>query len=140
MFSADGDVSPLYPPVAEELQKAHGAGLNGVHRLEERGLEVQGGAVVGDEDRRDAEGSPFLAHHDEGGARGVPGAVAPGLESGPYAPRGEGGRIGFALDEFLALEGLDRHSALVLGHEGHVFFRGHLRPGVEPVGPVGGAL
>ena len=140
LFCPDGHVGPLDSPVAEELEETHGAGFHGIHRFEERGFEVQGGAVIGDEHRGDAEGSAFLAHHDEGRARRVPGAVAPGLESGPDAARGKGGSVGLALDEFFSLEGLDGHPAFILGHEGHVLFGGHFRPGVEPVGPVGGPL
>ncbi len=112
-----------------------------VHGAEQRGLLVQGLAVVGTEGGGDAEGhitgGVFL---QEGGGGAVPGGVAAGLEGHAQAAAGEGGGIRLALDQLLAGK-LHDHAAVVGGgDEGVVLLGGDAGQRLEPVGVVGGTF
>ena len=135
LLEADGGDDAM-DVVAEEGQHALGLALEGDLGAQERGLLVEGLAGVGDEGRGDAEHLVL----DEGGARGVPDGVAPGLEGGPKASRGEARGVGLALDELLAAE-RHQHAAVVeRGDEAVVLLARDAVERLEPVGEVGRAL
>ena len=108
----------------------------GLHRAQEGGLFVQRLAAVRAEGGGDVEGAVL----DKGGARGVPGGVAPGLEGGAQAAGGEAGRIRLALDELLAGKIHDDLAVPHRGDEAVVLFGGEAGHGLEPVGEMGGAV
>jgi hypothetical protein len=141
LLGAEGGVGAVgfgngeYFPHPPELLDQGGLGA------EKRGLEIERLAVVAAEHAGNAEhrpGSVRVGH--EGVAGGIPGGVAPGLESRPDAPGGEGGGVGLALDQVLAGELLN-HPALEVGeNEGLVLFRRAPGEGLEPVGEMGRPL
>ena len=103
--------------VAEGLENAERLGADRLHRPEERGLLVEGLAVIGDEGGRDDESLAGAFLVEIGGARHVPCGVAAGLEGGAKAARGEARRVGFALDELLAREFENRPAVVRGGNE-----------------------
>ena len=107
-----------------------------LERLQERRLVVERLARIGDEDGRDAE----RVADDEGGRRGIPGRVAPGLEGVADATVREARRVGFLLDQQLATEFLDDAALAVVLDEGVMLLGRALRQGVEPVRVVRGAF
>ena len=127
---------PLGLGVAEEPQDADGLTADLVHGPQQGGLLIQGVAGVGAEDGGDAEG--VLLDKGEGG--GVPGGVAPGLEGGPQAAGGEGGRVRLPPDQLLAGKLHQRPAGLLGGDEGLMLLGGDAGHGLEPVGVVGGPV
>ena len=89
---------PAHLLVAEEPQDLHRLAAHGLHRAQQRCLLVERLAAVGAEHRRDAEATVL----DEGERRGVPRAVAAGLERRAQTAGGEAGGIRFAADKLLA--------------------------------------
>ena len=129
-----GDVLGL--GVAEQPQDADALGVQQLHGTQQGGLFVQSLAAVGTENGGDIQG---LVLH-KGVGRGVPGGVAPGLEGGPQAARGEAGGVRLAPGQLLAGQ-LHQHAGGPLGSdEAVVLFGGEAGHGLEPVGIVGGPL
>ena len=110
----------------------------GLQTAEQRSLLVQGLAGIAAEGRGNAEGGTVAVTLDKGGASGVPGRIATGLESGTESAAGETGSVRFAHNQVLAAKG---HNGLAVFkfQEGIVLFGGGTRQGLEPVGKVGSA-
>jgi hypothetical protein len=117
---------------------AEGGGLlaDRAHRAQQRGLLVQRGAGIRDEDAGNAERGAALALHDEHGRGGVPGGVAAGLKGRPHAAAGEGAGVGLGLDELAAAE-LGDGALVVEGQERVVFLGRRAGHRLEPVAEVG---
>ena len=134
LLRADGHVNGTHGTVAEQFEQTHGPFLDGADAFQQRRFHVQRRAIVGDEHRRDAERAAFVAEDDEGRTGRIPGAISTGLKGIPHAPRREGRSVGFALDQFLAAEGVDRMPLAVEIEKGHVPLRRDFRPRLKPVG------
>ena len=137
LLAADGGVAMLrVRGVAENIDDPHGLFVHRLDGTKERGLLVEDLSAVGAEDGRDAEGVIL----DERRRSRVPCGVAPGLEGGADAARGERRRVGFRTDEFLTGEVHDDFAVSHRSDEAVVLLGGDAGHGLEPVGVVGGTL
>ncbi len=127
---------PVHVLHADGPAEAHRFPAHRLHGAQEGGLGVQGLSGVGAEGGGDIEG--VVLH--KGGAGGVPGGVAPGLEGGPQPPGGEGGGVRLPHKEGFPGKLGNGPALSVGGEEGVQFAGGDAGHRLEPVGEVGGTL
>ena len=121
---------------AKTLHQADDCPLQRLGRTQERGLLVKDLTCVGAEYRGDAEGRTVGMVLDEGGAGGIPGSVATGLEGAAKTAGREAGRVGLANGQGLARK-LQNRLALGKLQEGVVLLGSAAGQRLEPVGVVG---
>ena len=136
LLGADSRVYAGDVGLAEEVQDPHALVVDAVHRAQQGGLFVQHIAGIGHERGGDAQGVVL----DERGRGGIPCGIAARFKGGADTARGEGGRVGLALDELLARELHDDMTVRVRGDEAVVLLGSDAGHRLEPVGVVGTAL
>ena len=136
LLRANGGADTLHIGVPEQLQNPHGLTVQGLHGTKQRGFLVQCLTAVGTEGSGNAKCGSF----DKGVGSGIPGGVAPGFEGGPQTAGGEGGGVGFALNQFLSGEIHDDTAVWGRGDKAVMLFGGNPGEGLEPVGIVGCAV
>src|SRR5262249_44207958 len=119
--------------IAEQTQDAQGLRGQRLDRAQQRRLLVQGLAGPAEEGGRDDQGGAVGPFAQVGGAGGVPGRVAAGLEGGADAAGGEGGGVGLAADQLLAAEFGDGAAVGDGGDEAVVLLGGQPGHGLEDV-------
>ena len=102
LFRSHGGAYPFDSPVSEETYKPESPVFQAADGLEKRGFHVQGSAVVGEKDRRNAESASPFRLYEKSGACGIPCGISPGFEGGAHSSRGKGGGIGFAENKLLS--------------------------------------
>ena len=98
LLGTDGGDDTFCRFIAEKTQNSESLLAEDLHGAKQRSLLVQRMSAVGAECRGDAERPAF----DEGVGGRIPGRVSSRLEGSAESARGEGGGVGFALDQFLA--------------------------------------
>ena len=136
LFRSDRSAHALDLGIAEQPQDAHSLTVQRLHRAEQGRLFVECLAAVGAERGRNAKG--FILDESIGGR--IPCGVAARFKGCAQTAGGEGGRVRFALDQFLAGELHDDAAVRRRRDEAVVLFRSDSRQGLKPVREVRGAV
>ena len=114
---------------AEQIGQLRSHLADGAHRTEQRSFLIQNLTRVRNEAGRDIQ----RRTHDERVAGRIPRGVSARFRRFAHSSGREARRVGFALDELLALESHDDRAALLRVDEGIVLFGGKAGHGLEPV-------
>ena len=117
----------------EVFADGHCGVTDGLERLLERSLVVQGFSGVGNKDSGDAEG----VVQDENRRGGIPGRIAARFERGTDAAAGEGRGVRLLLGQHFPVEGFNDAAFPVVVDQGVVLLGRSFRQGLEPVGNMG---
>ena len=118
---------------AEQLQHPHRFLGHRFHRAQQRRLLVERLSGPADERGRDHQRDAVAVVEQPRRAGRIPGGVAARLEGGAHAARREAGRIGLALDQFLAAELCDGGAVAGRRQERVVLFGRDAGQRLEPV-------
>jgi len=126
--------------VAQRPQDADRLLVQGIHGPQERCFLIQRLACIRAKGTGDAQRDVLAILLDKHGGGTIPSGIASGFEGGAQAARGERGRIGLALDQFLAAELHDREAVGCRRDERIVFLGGQSGHRLKPVAKVGRSL
>ena len=140
LFATHGGVDTLLFGIAQQLERFHSHGVQGVVGTQNRGFRIQGLAFPRRVRRWNAQRGAIRILNNEGGGCRIPCGVTTRFEGGTQAAVREARRIRLALDQLFAGELGDRTATLVRSDERVVFLSGLSGERLEPVRVVRGAF